>query len=253
MNLRGVVRAALRDEWDGLGSIFRDIRIADMFTILNALAGATAMLLATSGRATLAAQALMLSILLDGLDGIVARGGGRFGGGPLGPVLDTLADAIAFVAAPAVVAAAWAGGLDAPWWLLTAVAWYAACGLLRLARFESLRSPAPTRYFSGLPSPAGALAFLAVWAFPAASHAMIAAVMAAAGSLMISRVRYPKLRGTLGAAAAAIILVALIGAQTSYSQFTAWLLFGFLAFFFLAGPFYVLARVGPTSHPEVQA
>jgi CDP-diacylglycerol--serine O-phosphatidyltransferase len=253
--IRAYFDAALRDEWDGLDRINRDLRLADLFTIVNALMGLGALLLATQGEIRLAVELVLIGVIMDGVDGAVARLGK--GGGPLGGVLDTLADTITFVTTSAVVtffhltegATSWREYVT----ILVPLALYVVCGMLRLARFESLRDDGKKRYyFSGIPTPAAAILLLSmVLVDLPAWIVLVAAVYVAV--LMVSRIRFPKLRGW-GAVGSLAILVAVLvtyGESTSHLQrdFT-WGMLAFMAVYLLLGPFYVLARYGAPKPPE---
>lgn len=261
--------AALRDEWDGLERIHRDLRLADVFTLLNALMGLAALLitaryagegvLGTTGLA-IAIELVLVGIILDGVDGAVARLGK--GNGPLGGVLDTLADTLTFVTTSSVVAFValrsqpGTGGWYTLAWVSLPLAFYALCGLLRLARFESLRDDGKSRgYFSGMPTPAAAVTLLSLvlvggYADPGPAPPVVPAwlIPLAAlylGILMVSRIRFPKLRGWLAAGSVAILVAVLATVRDPPLQrLVAWGLLGFMALYVLAGPFYVLARYG---------
>ena len=105
------------------------------------------------GQYDAAAPLIFWAILLDLLDGRIARMTGttsEFGG-----ELDSLADVISFGVAPALMAYAW-GFSTVP-----RVGWLAAflfvvCGALRLARFNVQRNAGDGRFFVGLPIPAAA-------------------------------------------------------------------------------------------------
>lgn len=241
MGLKGYLNAALRDEWDGLERITRDIRPADLVTLANAVTGLLAILAAARGNITAAASLILVGILLDGLDGAVARIGG--GGGPLGGALDALSDVVTFAVAPATLLVL--ATPSQPVFLIVA-GFYLATVVLRLARFEALRQVKDSRYFSGLSSPGGAL-LLASAILVGASPAVLIAVAAVAGLLMTSRIRYPKLRGWLGIVAVLLIVASLLAPFTPLPEDIPVLaMAGFLVFYVVAGPFYVLARIGPT-------
>ena len=74
--------------------------LADAVTVANAALGFLAVVVAFSD-VRLAARLLLLAAVLDGLDGVLAR---RYGGTPVGPHLDSLADVASFTVAPAVLA-----------------------------------------------------------------------------------------------------------------------------------------------------
>ncbi len=245
--VRSITRAALRDEWDGLDRITRDVRPADIVTLANALTGLAAIVMAANQNFVGASLLVLLGILLDGADGAVARLG--YGNGPLGGFLDSLADVITFAIAPATILAT-NPALGPTWVVWAAAGFYVVCVVMRLARFEALREAAPRRYFSGMSSPGGALAVVAIQLVAAPSWLVVSLVVFT-GVLMVSRVRYPKLRGVLGVVAVLVILAVL--ATWRLPAWHDWAVLGmiaFMAFYLLAGPYYVLVRVGPTPDPR---
>lgn len=242
--------AALRDEWDGLERINRDLRLADLFTVTNFLMGLGALLLATQGHVTLAVMFVLVGVILDGVDGAVARMGK--GGGPLGGVLDTLADALTFITTSAVVAFfSLTDAIPAPRSALQYAAilgplgLYAVCGVLRLARFEALRDDGKKRdYFSGIPSPAAAVTLLSLVLVGAAPWVLLASA-AYVALLMVSRIRFPKLRGWYAITSVAILIAVLATFRDADLQRTiTWAMLAFMVLYILAGPFYVLAKHG---------
>jgi CDP-diacylglycerol--serine O-phosphatidyltransferase len=105
---------------------------------------------------------VLLSAVLDGLDGPVARWTRTTSS--FGLQFDSLADVVAFGVAPAFLMYAKLEGIDAstqlpPWAPRMAMgicALYAVCGALRLARFNIQVSTEEKRHFTGLPIPAAA-------------------------------------------------------------------------------------------------
>jgi len=128
--------------------IIRLIRLPDAVSILNASLGYGSILMAAKGSFTLSAALIILAMAADGIDGFLAR---RVGDGPLGVQIDSLADVLSFGAAPAFLAwAAFGSGFE------ILGAFYLACGILRLARFNV--SPKRGGEFQGMPIPgAGAI------------------------------------------------------------------------------------------------
>jgi len=267
--MREYFDAALRDEWDGLERINKDLRLADLFTLINALMGLAALMLtawpgveAWSGvdRLRLAITLVLVGVIMDGVDGAVARLGK--GNGPLGGVLDTLADTLTFVTTSTVVAfvaITSVPGFREGWgnllFVAVPLAFYAVCGLLRLARFESLRDDGKTRqYFSGIPTPEAAVMLLSLvlvgdFANPNQAPRFHPVILLAAafylGVLMVTRIRFPKMRGWLAVGTVTILLAVLVTfPNPGLQQAIAWALLGFMALYVLFGPFYVLARHG---------
>lgn len=253
--IRAYFDAALRDEWDGLDRINRDLRLADLFTIVNALMGLGALLLATQGEIRLAVELVLIGVIMDGVDGAVARLGK--GGGPLGGVLDTLADTITFVTTSAVVTFFHLTEGGGKTWgeyavILAPLALYVVCGMLRLARFEALRDDGKKRYyFSGIPTPAAAIMLLSMVLVDLPQWIVLAVAVYIA-VLMVSRIRFPKLRGWGAVASLATLLAVLLtyGEELSDLQrdFT-WGMLAFMVVYIVAGPFYVLARYGAPPAP----
>ncbi|HUR61680.1 MAG TPA: CDP-alcohol phosphatidyltransferase family protein [Candidatus Thermoplasmatota archaeon] len=257
--MRAYLHAALRDEWDGLDRINRDLRLADMFTLINALMGLGALVAASrlAGLDTaangihLAIELVLVGVIMDGVDGAVARLGK--GNGPLGGVLDTLADAVTFVTTSAVVAFLsiyTSTELGNHWYgiglIVLPMAFYMVCGLLRLARFEALRDDGKTRqYFSGIPSPAAAVTLLSLVLVKAPAWILLIAAVYI-GVLMVSRIRFPKVRGW-GAVASVVILLSVLVTfpNAELQRIVAWFMLGFMVLYVLIGPFLVLARHGP--------
>lgn len=132
--------------------------IPNALTLLALCSGLTAIRFALQDRWEAAVVAVLVAMLLDGLDGRIARLMGATS--ELGAQLDSLSDVIAFGVTPAVIIYLWtlsdAGGIG---WAACLV--YAACCALRLARFntalgEEPPTPLASRYFVGVPAPAAA-------------------------------------------------------------------------------------------------
>ena len=151
-----------------------------------------------------AAGLLVLAGVFDGLDGRVARATNT--ATEFGVQLDSLADVISFGMAPAILAYRFGffqlGIHDSH---LRAVGWaacfvFTACGALRLARFNIQVGAVDSRFFVGLPIPAGAacVASVIIWhpTPPATSfHAYLFALeLFLVGLLMVSTLRFPSFK-----------------------------------------------------------
>jgi CDP-diacylglycerol--serine O-phosphatidyltransferase len=133
--------------------------LPSLFTTGNLFLGFWSMVKTLHGEYDEAAPLIGWAIVLDILDGRIARMTGtasEFGG-----ELDSLADVISFGVAPALLAYAW-GFSTVPrvGWLASFL--FVTCGALRLARFNVQRHITDGRYFVGLPIPAAA-AQVAAW------------------------------------------------------------------------------------------
>jgi CDP-diacylglycerol---serine O-phosphatidyltransferase len=167
--------------------------LPSLFTTANLFLGFWAIVRTIHGRFEEAAPLIGWAILLDLLDGQIARmtnTTSEFGG-----ELDSLCDVVSFGVAPGLLAYLWAfPALERMGWLVAFL--FVVCGALRLARFNVQRNVVDSRYFVGLPIPAAA-AQVAVWVnfMPAPlterAHAAVAlGVMATLALLMVSTIRY---------------------------------------------------------------
>jgi CDP-diacylglycerol--serine O-phosphatidyltransferase len=127
--------------------------VPNMITLAALFGGFYAIVMAMNGRFELATVAIFVSMVLDSLDGRVARMTNTQSA--FGEQMDSLSDMVSFGAAPALVAYIWALSTLGRWgWIAAFV--YCACAALRLARFNVNTAVVDKRYFQGLPSPAAA-------------------------------------------------------------------------------------------------
>jgi len=127
--------------------------LPNLFTTGALFAGFYAIVQAMNGRFEVAAVAIFIAMVLDGLDGRVARLTSTQS--EFGEEYDSLADMVSFGVAPALVTYEWAlRSLGKFGWFAAFI--YCAATALRLARFNSNLSVVDKRYFQGLPSPAAA-------------------------------------------------------------------------------------------------
>lgn len=198
-------------------SMIRSFHLADFLTLANAACGVAAVFFAmkyAAGQSLahffVAAALAPAAFVFDVLDGRVARK--RQQHSALGRELDSLADVISFGVAPAALG--FAAGLTGGWdWV--ALIYFVCCGVSRLARFnvtaEALSAGGDkVAYFEGTPIPTSVvltaiLAFAAwqgrlgaglyggVWTIGPADLHPLSLLFVLSGSLMISKLRIPKL------------------------------------------------------------
>src|SRR5512144_3192748 len=135
--------------------------LPNLFTMAALFGGFFAIVQAMNQRFALAAGAIFVAMVLDSLDGRVARLTKTQSA--FGAEFDSLADMVSFGAAPALVMYEWVlRDLGKLGWIAAFV--YVAGAALRLARFNTLLEVADKRWFMGLPSPsAAALVAGLVW------------------------------------------------------------------------------------------
>ena len=168
--------------------------LPNLFTTAALFAGFYAVLAAMNGQFEKAAIAIFLAMILDGLDGRVARM--THTQTSFGAEYDSLSDMVAFGLAPSLVMYEWSlSSLGKLGWMAAFI--YTAGAALRLARFNSRLDTADKRFFTGLPSPSAAAILAAfVWvavdnALPGRDLAWLALVLTAgAGLLMVSNILF---------------------------------------------------------------
>ncbi len=127
--------------------------LPNSFTLAALFSGFYAIVQAMNNNFEYAAIAIFCSMILDGMDGRVARMTNTQSS--FGEQFDSLADMVSFGVAPALIMYEWQlKGLGKLGWLAAFI--YVAGAAIRLARFNSNIKVVDKRYFQGLPSPASA-------------------------------------------------------------------------------------------------
>jgi len=127
--------------------------LPNLFTLAALFGGFYAIVMAMDGRFDQAAVGIFCAMVLDSLDGRVARMTNTQSA--FGEQMDSLSDMVSFGAAPALIAYLWTlKGLGRWGWIAAFV--YCACAALRLARFNVNTAVVDKRFFQGMPSPAAA-------------------------------------------------------------------------------------------------
>lgn len=228
--------------------------LPNAFTTAAMFCGFYAIIAAINGLFELAAGAIFIAMVLDGLDGRVARMTNTQSA--FGAEFDSLSDMVSFGVAPALVMYLWslvhlreisvvAGKLG---WLAAFV--YATCAALRLARFNTQIGIADKRYFQGLASPAAAAVLVGlVWACE--SYDIIgqdivyfaAFLTAITGGLMVSRFSYYSFKDLdLRKRVPFVAIVAVMLALVFLTIETATVLFSIFFIYAMSGPVISLFR-----------
>jgi CDP-diacylglycerol--serine O-phosphatidyltransferase len=192
-------------------SILKYITLADFITALNGLFGFLAIMYVIDELFVNALILILLAIILDGLDGLLARAATTKH--EFGIFLDAIADTVSFCFAPAVLLygifyiptetsfTSWVN-------LVTVITTFcvAGLGILRLARFITEKKT--NKYFIGLPTPAMALfiVLLLLPTFGLSTHPeFILPVVTILSVLMVSDIRYPTFHGKFAIGAGVIV------------------------------------------------
>lgn len=175
--------------------------LPNLFTTAGLFAGFYSVVAAMSGRFEAAAIAIFVAMIMDGIDGRVARLTNTQS--DFGVEYDSLSDMVCFGLAPALVMYEWAlREMVRYGWVWAKLGWlvafiYTAGAALRLARFNSQVDVADKHYFQGLPSPSAAAVLAGlVWVgadiqVPGRDLLIPAFILTLlAGLLMVSNLRY---------------------------------------------------------------
>jgi CDP-diacylglycerol--serine O-phosphatidyltransferase len=206
-------------------SAWNRVSPADLFTLANGALGFVAITYILDREFIAASGLLLLSMIMDGLDGYMARRfGSRHG---KGQVLDSISDSISFVFAPALLVYAELHGPDKSalenMVVLIASISFLATGLFRLARFSA--GGYQLGYFVGMPAPAGALVIILLCLLFGASSGLESAgyyftftqlpslilfTTFAVSFLMASEIPYPKMHDRMALAGGTGLLLAVL-------------------------------------------
>jgi CDP-diacylglycerol--serine O-phosphatidyltransferase len=232
--------------------------LPSLFTAANLFCGFYSIIASVKGDFYRAAVGILIALVLDGLDGKIARythTASRFG-----VEFDSLADLVSFGLAPAILAYIWAlmpvGRLG---WLAAFL--FVACGALRLARFNTQVDVVDKRYFVGLPIPAAAV-LVATGVIvarevevPVQPQVLALIALYALSFLMVSTVRYisfksldPFKRRPFNTLVAALLLLVVIAMEPLY------MIFALIAGYVMSGPLMAVVNLRRGEHePEPRA
>ncbi|WP_460404777.1 CDP-diacylglycerol--serine O-phosphatidyltransferase [Actinophytocola sediminis] len=224
-------------------------------------AGLSAVQFTLSGNLAAAIAAIAIAAVLDSLDGRIARL--LDATSKMGAELDSLADAISFGVAPALVLYIWKFDGNRVGWVVALV--FAVCIILRLARFNTLlddteKPPYAKEFFVGVPAPAGGLLALLPLILTIqlgrdgwwSAEPVVMVWTVAIGALLISRIPTLSLktfRVPARMVAPLLVLVGLLAAAVITYPLLA--LAAFLAIYLLHVPYAVRRNHWLANHPEV--
>jgi CDP-diacylglycerol--serine O-phosphatidyltransferase len=168
--------------------------LPNLITTGSLFAGFYAIVAGIDGRFYAAAWAIFIALVLDGLDGRIARLTKSTSG--FGVQYDSLADLVSFGVAPALLVYLWALKPYHQFGWIAAFL-FVVCGALRLARFNVQTGSIDPRYFNGLPIPAAAMMVATTIAFNyqvgpwgPEKHIYILVMIYLLSFLMVSNIKY---------------------------------------------------------------
>ncbi len=224
--------------------------LPNLFTTLAMFAGFYSIVSAMNERYEAAAVAIFVAMILDGMDGRIARLTNTQS--DFGVQYDSLSDMVSFGLAPALVMYEWSlASMGKVGWLGAFL--FTAATALRLARFNTQAAVADKRFFQGLPSPAAA-AIIAGFIWSVDSHGALHdggsiyyyafPITVIAGLLMVSNVRYHSfkqldLKGKVPFVSAFIFILVLILIASEPPI----VLFTMVSIYAISGPILTLIQV----------
>ena len=203
--------------------------IADIFTIINGALGFSAIYFLFRGRIDISFNLILLSVLADGMDGIIARRMGHSGGH-----LDELADAISFSLAPSVMIFI-ISDLQI-FFRLAICSIFFICSITHLVRYYFGEKD----YFIRITTPSAAL-FVITLLYLKIGPVILVPATIILSIFMISHILYPRLEGIFAIIATVLIFFTLlVGKQ--FRGFALILILAGVMVYIIFGPFYLKAK-----------
>lgn len=222
-------------------SMINLLSIADVISITNAIFGILAILfllpIGTNEEFQIRASFsfILLALLADGLDGIIAR---KIGKSDIGEYLESMADMTSLIIAPSVFIYFIYTDLIGDYfyryiYLLIALALFLSFGIIRLASFHIMKED---KFFLGLPASVSTIILLMISWFRVEFIYILPAVIII-GAAMASDIRFPKPRIRINAIATFLILLTLI-MYDNYYRVAPLLLLIAIVVYAIGGPIY---------------
>lgn len=222
--------------------MIRLVRQADLFSILNALLGFLAIFSILNNNIRLAVSLILVAVLSDGLDGLIARKKGK---GTLGEFLDPVADFLSFCVTPLILVLNihYSGEFSLiESALFISIFSYLIFSLIRLTAFNSLKQ---RHSFIGLPTPAAGMIVTLV-TYIGLTKLWIIPVMLILSILMILSISFPKTDNKIGIIAAILIFLTIL-LDKSYHEAAPLALLTALLIYVVLGPLYLKKKLRGSS------
>lgn len=220
-------------------SMIKLLSVADIVTLLNAMLGFLALLFVFSYQLNLAASLILLGLLADGLDGMIAR---RLGTGQIGRYIEPIADMISLSVSPLALIYIVYYDSFSPKFSVHLIFGFVlvfslVCSVIRLSSFPLLKQE---QFFVGLPTSASAI-FLVVASYLRPVIWVILPVIVILSLAMISSIPFPKPRLKVNLITTVFIVAAMI-LDGMYFNIAPLLLLAGLIVYIVIGPFYLYRK-----------
>lgn len=224
-------------------SMINLLSYADLLSIINALFGFLAIfvlfsdIIESSGlKIHLSLSLIFIGLLIDGIDGIVAR---RYGSSKIGEYLESMADMTSLSIAPAffiffVYSDNISCCINHFYYLLFALLLFLSFAIIRLASFHIMKED---EYFVGLPASASTIILLILSYFKI-DFVFILAIIIIIGAFMASNIPFPKPGIKINGFAFVLIVLTIIF-DKNYYGFTPILLLSSVLIYCIIGPIYL--------------
>jgi len=221
-------------------SMIKLLSIADVISLTNALFGFLAILMLFSSKIHLAFSFILLALLADGLDGIVAR---KTRKGELGEYMEAMADMISLGIAPAffVYNIYYNTVSDSMFFhvlLILTLLIYLSISIIRLASFHIIKDD---KFFVGLPASASTI-FIIILSFLQIKFVYILPFIVLVSIVMVSPIRFPKIGLKINLIAAILIISTIILGNYFYN-ISPILLITAMAIYTIISPFYLRKKL----------
>ena len=222
------------------------VTIADVISMLNIGFGFLSIFIITTGfffnetmQIHFAFSFILLALLADGLDGVIAR---RTKTGELGEYIESMADMTSMGIAPTIfIYANYQQLIDQqPLYqliFLFVFILYLSLGVIRLASFHQMKNDA---FFIGLPASAATM-ILIVFAYLSIPPIYMIAAIILISLLLISSIPFPKTDKRINAVATVLIMLGIIFGNSFHSIFLYLILINVI-FYAIAGSFFIIYR-----------
>ena len=219
------------------------LSIADIISIINVIFGFLAILFLLSNliedaelRIRVSFSFILIALLVDGLDGIVAR---KIKRSDIGEHLDSMADMVSMVIATSLfIFVTYQQYFNNYFYyqiyLLVALVLYLSFGTIRLASYYLMKDE---NFFIGLPAPAGTIILL-ILAFFKIDFIYILPSVIIVGTAMVSNIKFPRPRKGMDSVATVLIFLTLVIGK-SYCGFAPLLLLIAILLYAIGGPIFI--------------
>ncbi len=218
-------------------SMIKLLSLADIISLTNALFGFLAIVMAFQGEMRYSFSLILLALLADGLDGLIARKNKQ---SKIGGYLESMADMTSLGIAPSVfIYISYYDVISCciyhHIYLIVALIAFLALGIVRLASFHLMKED---KFFVGLPASVSTILLL-VMAFTDVEFYYIPPVILIVSILMVSNLRFPKTDLKINIVAAVLILINILLGRNYYAIAPLFLIIAVLAYA-IVGPIYLL-------------